>query len=393
MWIVAMLLLLFSHTWLTDAADLSTLPPAHRHDEQLRQTLKRYRQIMDQGGWPILPEGPTLHPGDTGLSILLLRRRLQATDDLLASEPTQDRTLFDDALANALRRFQRRHGLEADGMVGPDTRVALQVPIEDRIHQLILNLDRWRELPQDLGPRYIWVNIPAFTLKVVEYDQPVMTMRVVVGKPSWPTPVLRAQVTALVFNPFWEIPPRIIQQEIIPHLRRDPTYLTTHHMILLQAQGGKVTEIDPATVDWSKPLLHDMPYRLRQRPGPTNPLGRVKFIIPNPFHITLHDTPSRDLFAKTMRAQSHGCIRLEKPIALAEYLLREDHKWTREAILDIIHQGTPQQVTIPTPIPVYLIYHTAWVDRDGEAHFRPDIYQLDTPLHVTPDEGQPAACR
>ena len=219
-----------------------------------------------------------------------------------------------------------------------------------------------------------------------------MTMRVVVGKPSWPTPVLRAQVTALVFNPFWEIPPRIIQQEIIPHLQRDPTYFASHQMVLLQAQGEKATEIDPAIVDWSKPLLHGMLYRLRQRPGPTNPLGRVKFIIPNPFHITLHDTPSRHLFAMTMRAQSHGCIRLEKPIALAEYLLREDRKWTREAILDIMHQGTPQQVTIPTPIPVYLIYHTAWVDRDGEAHFRPDIYNLDMPLYVTPDEGQPAAC-
>jgi murein L,D-transpeptidase YcbB/YkuD len=392
MLIVAVLLLLFSHAGLTAAADFSTPPPAHRHDEPLRQTLTRYRQIMAQGGWPILPEGPTLRPGDTGLSILLLRRRLQATDDLLASEPTQDRTLFDDVLANAVRRFQRRHGLAEDGMVGPDTRAALQVSIEDRIHQLILNLDRWRELPQDLGPRYIWVNIPAFTLTVIEQDQPVMTMRIVVGKPSWPTPVLRAQVTALVFNPFWEIPPRIIQQEIIPHLQRDPTYFTTHRMILLQALGEKATEIDPNTVDWSKTRLHGMPYRLRQRPGPTNPLGRVKFIIPNPFHITLHDTPSRHLFALTMRAQSHGCIRLEKPITLAEYLLREDRKWTREAILDIIDQGTSQQVTIPTPIPVYLIYHTAWADRDGEAHFRPDIYNLDTPLDVPPDEGQPAAC-
>jgi murein L,D-transpeptidase YcbB/YkuD len=392
MLILCLLLLLLSHAWLTDAADLAKPPPAHRHEERLRQTLKQYRQLLVQGGWPILPEGPTLRPGDTGISILLLRKRLQATDDLPASETTQDPTFFDDSLAGALRRFQRRHGLVEDGMVGPATRAALQVPIEDRIHQLVRNLDRWRELPRNLGSRYIWINIPAFTLHVVERDRVIMTMRVVVGRPSWPTPVLRSQLSALVFNPTWYIPPHIAQQEVMPHLQRDPAYLATHNMILIQGHGDQATEIAPDTVDWSQVPVQGTPYRFRQRPGPTNPLGRVKFIMPNPCQITLHDTPSRELFAKTMRAQSHGCIRLEKPIALAEYLLRENHKWTRAAILDTIRQGTSQRETIPVPIPVYLVYHTAWVDQDGRVQFRPDIYERDTPLRVAPYERLPIAC-
>ena len=387
-----LLLLLLGHTCFTHAADLAKPRPAHRHKERLRQALEQYSQMMAQGGWPILPAGPTLRPGDADMSFFLLRIRLQVTGDLLVSASTPDRTFFDDALAGAVRRFQHRHGLVEDGMVGPATRTALQVPIEDRIHQLIRNLDRWRELPHDLGPRYLWVNIPAFTLEVVEPHQVVMTMRVVVGKPSWPTPVLRAQLSALVFNPFWDIPPRIVQQEVMPRLQRDPTYLTTHHMTLLQGDGDQTIEIAPDTVDWSQAPGHGIPYRIRQQPGPTNPLGRVKFIMPNPLHITLHDTPSRARFAKTVRTQSHGCIRLEKPIALAEYLLREDPQWTRAAILDTINRGTPQRVTLPHPMPVYLVYHTAWVDQDGEVHFRPDIYERDAPLRVAPHAGQPTGC-
>ena len=384
--------LLLSHTWFVDAADLENRPLAQPNDGRLRQALLWYRQMMAQGGWPTLPEGPTLHPGDARMSILLLRDRLRVTGDLSMSQTVENRTFFDNALADAMRRFQYRHGLAQDGVVGLATRAALQVPIEDRVHQLIRNLQRWRELPRDLGPRYIWVNIPAFTLEVVEQGQVVMTMRVVVGRPSWPTPVLSAQLSTLVLNPTWFVPPRIVEKEIIPRLQRDPTYLTTHNMLLMQGYGEQMIELDPKTVDWSQASKRYAGYQVRQRPGPTNPLGRVKFVMPNPLHITLHDTPLRAHFAKTMRAYSHGCIRIEEPIALAEYLLREDHEWTRTAILNAIHQGVSQQVPLPLPIPIYLVYHTAWVDQDSKVHFRPDIYKWDRPIQTEPEEDQSTTC-
>ncbi len=365
------------HNALNTATTLSKLRPAHHEYERLRRALVQYHDMAAQGGWPMLPNGPTLHQGDRDLSVALLRLYLQATGDL-ASESTQNRTFFDERLAGAVRRFQYRHGLVEDGIVGSNTRAALQVPIEDRVHQLSRNLDRLRGFPRDPGPRHIRVNIPAFTLQVMEHDQPVMTMRVVVGKPSWPTPVLHGRLSALVFNPYWYIPPRIVQQEIIPRQRRDPSYLATHHISLIQGHGHQVTEIAPNTIDWSRIPSHGIPYRFRQRPGPTNPLGRIKFTMPNPLHITLHDTPSRALFEQTARAKSHGCIRLEKPIALAEYLLRENSTWTRAAIMGAIGQQTPRHVPLPAPIPVYLTYHTAWVDQDGVVHFRPDIYGWDT---------------
>lgn len=184
----------------------------------------------------------------------------------------------------------------------------------------------------------------------------------------------------------------MVQQEIIPRIRRDPSYLSTHHIALIQGKGENATVISPDTIDWSQASFPNFPYRLRQRPGPTNPLGRMKFMLTNPFQITLHDTPSRDLFAEARRAKSHGCIRLEKPLVLAEYLLQEDSRWTRMTLLGAIDRGEPQQVFLPAPIPVYLIYHTAWVDVEGRLHFRPDIYGWDTDFSPMPDNGQPAAC-
>jgi murein L,D-transpeptidase YcbB/YkuD len=184
----------------------------------------------------------------------------------------------------------------------------------------------------------------------------------------------------------------VAQQEIIPHIQRDPSYLTTHNIALLRGHGENATVIAPDTIDWSQVSFPNFPYRLYQRPGPTNPLGRMKFILANPFQITLHDTPSRELFAQAMRAKSHGCIRLEKPLALAEYLLQSDSRWTRPALLDAMDRGEPQQVVLPAPIPVYLIYHTAWADADGKVHFRPDIYGWDTDFSPIPDSQQPAAC-
>ena len=359
------------------AATMPSQRPFHPGETRLRQALEHYRHLAAQGGWPILPSGVTLRRGDRGHAVVVLQHRLHTTGDLATWSPASG-DLFDDVLDHAVRTFQQRHGLEVDGIVGSETRAALQVSVEERVRQLGLNVERWDSLPEQLGPRYILVNIPSFTLQVAENEQPVLSMRVVVGTPSRPTPLFRSTLTAVVLNPAWEVPDRIAREEIVPLLRRQPSYLTTHHFTLLQGWGAEAHAISPHTIDWSQISPTRFPYRLRQEPGPTNALGRIKFLVPNPFHVFLHDTPSRTLFRHPVRTYSHGCIRLEEPIALAAYLLRDDPAWTRTHINAAIAQGRQRTIELAAPLPVYVIYHTAWVDAEGTVHFRPDIYAYDT---------------
>jgi murein L,D-transpeptidase YcbB/YkuD len=324
-----------------------------------------------------------MRQGDRGYAVVVLQHRLHATGDL-TTWPPDSGDLFDEALAQAVRTFQQRHGLDADGIVGGDTRAALQVSVEERIRQLALNTERWHDLPEPLGPRYILINIPSFTLQVVENEQPVLSMRTVVGTPSRPTPLFRSMLTAVILNPAWDVPDRIAREEIVPLQRQEPAYLTTHHFTLLQGWGAETHVIAPHTIDWSQLSATHFPYRLRQEPGSTNALGRIKFLVPNPFHVFLHDTPARSLFRQPVRASSHGCIRLEQPKALAAYLLRDDPTWTRARIDAAIAQGQQRTIALAAPLPVYVIYHTAWVDTVGTVHFRPDIYAYDT----APAEGR-----
>jgi L,D-transpeptidase YcbB len=242
---------------------------------------------------------------------------------------------------------------------------------EKRVRQIIQNMERWRWLPQDLGRRYILVDVPAYTMDVVEWDQPVMTMRVVVGKPSWPTPVLSAFMSYVVLSPDWRVPTNIAAQELVPILRANPGYLAQHNMRLLDG----TRPVDPRNVDWDKMSTKNFPYRLRQDPGPNNPLGTIKFMFPNRFQVYLHDTPSRTLFAKPERALSHGCIRVEKPTDLAEYLLRG--VLSRARIVAGLGQRTSRTVLLAEPLPTYLVYRTVLVKDDGTVQFRPDIYGYD----------------
>jgi murein L,D-transpeptidase YcbB/YkuD len=243
---------------------------------------------------------------------------------------------------------------------------------ETQVQQIALNMERWRWLPQELGQRYILVDVPAYTLHVVEQDQSVMTMRVVVGKPSWPTPVLSATMSYIVLNPDWRVPPNIAARELVPILRANPGYLAQNNMRL--SDGAR--EVDPRSVDWSQVSTKNFPYRLRQAPGPKNPLGTIKFMFPNRFQVYLHDTPSRTLFAKPTRAFSHGCIRVEKPIDLAEYVLRG--VLSREHIAAGLGRRTSRTVPLAEPLPTYLVYRTVLVKNDGTIQFRPDIYGYDS---------------
>jgi len=253
---------------------------------------------------------------------------------------------------------------------------AFTVPEEERIRQLEINMERWRWLPRELGARYLLVNIANFTLEVVEHHHPVLTMRAIVGRPDRRTPVLRSALSQVVLSPYWHVPPRIALQDKLPLIRKHPGYLAHHGFQVFRGNQA----VDPATIPWSQVTRTHFPYMLRQRPGATNALGRIKFLFPNPFDVYLHDTPSRELFHASVRAFSSGCIRLEKPLELAAYLLREDPAWTPNKIRTAVERPREQVVHLAIPLSVYVLYSTAWVEADGSVHFRPDLYERDKVL-------------
>ncbi len=365
----------------------SLLPPQSGY-AKLARALAQYRRITAEGGWSPVPDGPKLQKGDNGERVLALRQRIIISGDL-PHETHGDGSLFDEGLEQAVRRFQGRHGLDVDGAVGPDTLAALNVPVEDRIRQIELNMERWRWLPQDLGKRHILVNIANFELEVFEEDQRVMVIRVVVGKGYRRTPVFSDKMTYVVMCPYWHIPQNIAVQDKLPLIQKNPNYLVQQRMKVFEGWGSDAREVDPKTIDWSRVTEKNFTFRLRQDPGPWNALGRVKFMFPNKFNVYLHDTPSQELFSKTTRAFSSGCIRLERPIDLAEYVLRGNLNWGRERILAAIGKNVEQTVPLPEPIPVHVLYWTAWVGEDRAVHFRSDIYGRDNLLDKALSEEPP----
>lgn len=362
------------------ASALHGLQPPYVGYLRLRQALSRYRSLAAKGGWLLISSGPTLHQGDQSPRVSMVRRRLAVTGEVVPDSPPMQEDMFDEELTQAVKIFQARHGVEADGVVGPATLAALNVSVAARIRQIEVNLERWRWLPHDVEQRALFVNLANFSLEVVENGKPLLPMRIVVGKRSWDTPVFSARVTALILNPSWTVPHRIAITELLPAIRKDPQYLTKNTLEVLQGWGAQTRAIDPQTIPWATVSAAPFPYRFWQAPGPTNPLGRIKFVLPNEFDVYLHDTPFRALFTKTVRAFSHGCIRVEKPLELAEYVLRDDPQWTGEALRAAIAQGRERLVQVPQPLPIYLLYWTAWVDQDGALQFRPDIYERDRRL-------------
>ena len=375
------------------AATLEALVPPQNGYRRLREALARYRTVVARGGWPAIPDLGTLRRGDRGPAMSALRERLRLEDGLGL---TQDADSFDAALELALQAFQRRHGLVPDGVVSIATRAELNVPVEERVAELELNLERWRWLPQDLGRRHIIVNIAAFELQVVDDEVAVLSMRVVVGRLYNRTPVLSDTMRYIVLNPYWHVPRTIAAEELLPKVRRDFSYLARFKVRVFPTSGGgpDAREIDPRTVDWSAVTPDGFPFWLRQDPGPRNALGRVKFMFLNKFNVYLHDTPAGRLFDETQRDFSHGCIRIEQPIALAVYLLRQDPRWNREAIVSTLDSAVDLTVPLPEPMPIHLLYWTAWADEDGTIQFRRDIHGRDIPLwtalHAPPPRLQPA---
>jgi murein L,D-transpeptidase YcbB/YkuD len=265
-------------------------------------------------------------------------------------------------------------------VVGPKTIRELNVSVEERVRQIELNLERLRWSFRNLGSQYILVNIADYRLEVVEDGKTVLAMKVIVGKPYWHTPVFSAEMTYLEINPTWNVPDSILQDDLLPKIKNDPTYFTEQDFTVLDGWGENAERIDPLFIDWTTVSGEDFPYRLRQEPGPRNPLGRIKFMFPNEFNVYLHDTPHRALFEKNVRTFSHGCIRLSQPIDAAVYLLQNDHEWTKEKILEAVDSGETQIVRLKHPVRVHILYLTAWVDTNGLVQFREDIYSRDERL-------------
>lgn len=361
---------------------IERLRPAHRGYITLRRALQHLRSLQAQGGWPSIEAGPILRPGAVDPRVPAVRNRLELAGDTEPDRMPAAPYRYDDHLVYAVRHFQARHGLKPDGVVGPRTRSAMNVSVEVRIRQIELNLERWRWLPHDLGDRYIVVNTADFSLSVVENDLDVLKMRVVVGRPARRTPVFSSQMSYLVFNPYWNVPRIIAVEDILPKLMTDAQYLTRKHIRVFSNLSGAPREVDPQTVDWKRCNTNYFPFRLRQDPGPNNALGRIKFVFPNRFAVYLHDTPQRSLFKLSQRDFSSGCIRIENAGALAGYLLAERPGWTSNSIAARLKTGTRRVVRIPDPIPVHLIYMTAWVDPNNRLQFRRDIYGRDRALNA-----------
>jgi murein L,D-transpeptidase YcbB/YkuD len=351
------------------APALHGLAPQHEQYALLKETLQKYGEIEQRGGWPTnVRTRLKLRDGVRDPGVVVLRRRLAATGELPAEAGSSD--VVDAALIEAVKRFERRHGLPEDGALDAEAVRALNVPVSDRVRQIELNLERWRWLPESFGDRYVLVNVPTFTLTAVDGGQPALVMRVVAGEKENPTPIFSDQMTTVVFSPYWNIPETIARKETIPAVLRDPEYLRKNDLELVR--GSQV--VHPASVDWTE---DDPDFRIRQRPGARNSLGQVKFMFPNQFDVYLHDTPADSLFNAAQRGFSHGCVRVERPRALAQWVLAGQAEWTPEKIDAAMRSGQEQHVALARKVPVYIVYQTVWVDGDGIVHFATDLYGHD----------------
>lgn len=352
---------------------VQALKPTHKMYIEGKRELARYRMVAASGHWLTIPSGPTLKPGMSDVRIPAIRARLIASGDL-DSGASSDALEYDPQLDVAVRSFQQRMGLADDAVLGPTTLAELNTPIAERIQQLRVNLDRGRVLLQDLPDEFVVVNIAGFTAYFVRGQEIVWNARVQVGQKYRRTPIFRSEINYIVLNPTWTVPPGIIEKDILPAAQKDPESITRKKLRVLDASGR---EVAPDSVDWSRYRGGHIPYTLRQDPGPSNALGRVKLMFPNPHFVYLHDTPSQALFERSERTFSSGCVRVERALELTELVLNDQERWNKESIARVVEAGQVSNVTLKKKIPVLLAYWTAWVDPKGRMNFRRDVYGQD----------------
>lgn len=357
-------------------SEIDRLRPSHPEYAALRKALARYRELAARGGWKAVPGGSVVKPGEP-----LPAERRRALVERLAAEGFADAALaagppiYDEPLAEAIRRFQSLRGVESDGTLGESTVDELAVPAAARVESIRLNLERWRWLPGDLGRRHVRVNTAAFTLGVYEDAKQILATRVVVGREGSETPLFSDAMEVIVLNPYWNVPRGIVEDEILPAAGGNPASLAKKGYELVSAAGEPL-----ANGDWSALSSAGSGLRIRQRPGPSNALGRIKFLFPNSHDVYLHDTPQDHLFARTDRAFSHGCIRVEKPLELAESLLRDAGEWRRDRLEQEIATSETKRIRLASPVPVYILYWTAVVNASGDVEFHQDGYGIDARL-------------
>lgn len=352
--------------------ELDDLHPHHPQYERLQKALERYRALAEQDTISAISTKIKLKPGESHNDIPKVRRKIELMDTKVAESPSPTR--YDEALVKAVRQFQERHGLKPDGILDAKTAVLLNVPIKQKAEVIALNLERLRWYPQIKGDKEeIVINVPEFMLRVYRNNREKMKMRVVLGAEYTPTPVFHDTLKYIVFSPTWIVPKSIFETEFLPRLQEDSFHFSTERYKFYK----KGREIDPTEEDWMDEELDTSGYRIVENPGEANSLGKVKFIMPNDHSIYLHDTPADHLFEREERAYSHGCIRLEEPMELAKYLLRDQNEWGEKKIRQAMEKGEPVQVNLEKIYPVYIVYRTAWVDDNDQVYFFKDIYGHD----------------
>ncbi|MGL4371359.1 MAG: L,D-transpeptidase family protein, partial [Alphaproteobacteria bacterium] len=352
---------------------LEQVLPHHSQYQALQKILMRYLEKQKQGGWPKLPLNIKAQLGDRHIWVTQLRQQLVMQDAMDGEDITSD--LFDRSLQKALKVFQLSHGLKPDGNLGKETLEALNIPVEKRIEQITLNLERWRWLPQDLGDKYVIVNIPTYELYGVKDGKTSLKMPIIVGKAYRKTPIFNANMTHIVLNPSWTVPQSIAVKDKVPLFSKTPSFISKGNYRIFTKDG---TEVSPEDVNWG--AYHgssSLPYVIKQSPGAHNALGKIKFHIQNPFSIYLHGTPNQKLFSAYQRAFSSGCIRVAFPLELASFVL-DSPQWSRKILEAETKGDKTRSIPLKTSLPVYLTYMTVWVRDDGRASFAKDIYGKDS---------------
>ncbi|RYD83314.1 MAG: murein L,D-transpeptidase, partial [Sphingobacteriales bacterium] len=355
--------------------------PDHKEYAQLKKALNAYRSFASSGGWPLLSGITKLKIGDTSEQVVKLRERLTMTGEFRTGAANFfNPKVFDRYLEIAVKEFQTTHGLDPDGVVAGKTLTALNKTVNERVQQMMVNMERWRLMPKKFTPTYFLVNVPEFKLHVYDEGKEAFNMRVVVGKEFKSTPIFSDKLEYIVFSPYWNVPKSITLEEVLPAMEKNPNFLNKMNMEVVKGwDPKKAMVVNASQVPWANIEDERFDYWVRQKPGKNNPLGLVKFIFPNSNNVYLHDTPNDYLFNQVRRDFSHGCIRVSDPLHVAKFLLKDKPQWTEQKIKEAMNKGEEQYVNV-TKVPVYILYFTTWVDNEGKLQVRDDIYGLDKAL-------------